>query len=1119
MRPNKLSLTAFGPYHQTETIDFDALAPHDLFVVSGNTGAGKTSIFDGLSFALFGGASGEDRKEALSLRSDFATDDLPSVVELFFTINDRQYRVMRQLAYQKTGNKSITPAKAELYEIIDKAGEISEIPAVDRQMISNVDAKMHELIGLSKEQFNQLVMLPQGEYQRFLTSATSEKEAILRTVFNTEKYRALTDTLKASRDKAQKETDILAGNLQSILEGIFNTLPKRDSLLFTYINDAGEISLNHHQALEGLQIEAEFYEAEKNRLSTAGHAAYTAHQTAQKMLTSGKVVNENFIQLQMLTEQYRLHLARIGEIEALKHEITLAEKAQPLEKYHEATIRLQHTTQQQQQKRANAQTALTAKTEQLKSAEAILQQEIAKEPQREALTRDIMQLEANAPKVLLLAEKKQLITQLESSLHMHQASFLHAQSALETLTAQYQQLKTSITALSAESEQRIPLMTLSGEILEIEKSIQRIQQEKASFATQSTEKNDALAILTQCKTAFEKHYHTWLSAQASKLASTIQSGEPCPVCGSCEHPKLAHDSDVAESNSPQLAISFESIETITSEISPQEFEEIESTLTEAQSAVVQAEANFAHIESLIQSAQENLKQEHQLLSHHLNDLSLFYASEDAHTLSHLNLPNLSDQFLAELRGHIAFTQSTFPPVTMEKILSSEITIFKNAVTTAEQRSITAGKTLSTARLQLETHEKSLTEQQEALQQLKETIQKNSTKLTIEQQSLAHLTAEIPESLQNAVQFQKSLDEKRTLYQTLKSAFIQAEEHFKTIEKSVITATNTVSHETQLLETFKTELEEARNIFDAALIKAGFIQKMGSENTIGAIQSSETDFIQAQRTPEILRSMREAFQQYQKQSEIFKAQINQLETSLEGKTSVDIEKLEKEAQSAEITYEAARRAQFEVEKQIEAIVKSRTAIESIQSRYQESAMQLRRLIELHDLVRGENSQKISFERYILIEYFERVIEAANLRLHKMTNGQFEFVRSDELASRGKQSGLDLNIYDAYTGEARDVKSLSGGEKFKASLSLSLGMADVIQAHQGGISINTLFIDEGFGSLDEESLLQAIDVLIDLQKSGRMIGVISHVEELKQTLPARIEVTKTRGGFSKTEIIVA
>ena len=175
------------------------------------------------------------------------------------------------------------------------------------------------------------------------------------------------------------------------------------------------------------------------------------------------------------------------------------------------------------------------------------------------------------------------------------------------------------------------------------------------------------------------------------------------------------------------------------------------------------------------------------------------------------------------------------------------------------------------------------------------------------------------------------------------------------------------------------------------------------------------------------------------------------------------------------------------------------------------------MEVHDLLRGDNPQKLSFERYILIEYFEQVIAAANLRLQKMTNGQFEFTRSENLASHGKQSGLDLDIYDAYTGEARDVKTLSGGEKFKASLSLSLGMADTIQAHQGGISIETLFIDEGFGSLDEESLLQALDVLIELQDSGKMIGVISHVEELKQTLPARIEVTKTKGGFSKTQII--
>ena len=159
-------------------------------------------------------------------------------------------------------------------------------------------------------------------------------------------------------------------------------------------------------------------------------------------------------------------------------------------------------------------------------------------------------------------------------------------------------------------------------------------------------------------------------------------------------------------------------------------------------------------------------------------------------------------------------------------------------------------------------------------------------------------------------------------------------------------------------------------------------------------------------------------------------------------------------------------------------------------------------------------KLSFERYLQIEYLEQILEAANERLKHLSNGQFHLTRSDRQEARGKQSGLGLDVYDAYTGQARDVKTMSGGEKFNASLCLALGMADVIQSFEGNVSIETMFIDEGFGSLDEESLNKAIETLVDLQKSGRMIGVISHVQELKAAIPAILEVEKTKEGISRT-----
>jgi exonuclease SbcC len=197
---------------------------------------------------------------------------------------------------------------------------------------------------------------------------------------------------------------------------------------------------------------------------------------------------------------------------------------------------------------------------------------------------------------------------------------------------------------------------------------------------------------------------------------------------------------------------------------------------------------------------------------------------------------------------------------------------------------------------------------------------------------------------------------------------------------------------------------------------------------------------------------------------------------------------------------------------------RANIIDVHDQIQDEEAVYQELVDLYDVIKGDNESRISFERYILIEYLEQIVQAANERLRKLSNGQFFLKRSERVEKRNRQSGLGLDVYDTYTGQTRDVKTLSGGEKFNASLCLALGMADIIQAYEGGVSIETMFIDEGFGSLDEESLTKAIDTLIDLQKSGRLIGVISHVQELKNALPASLEVTKQKDGSSKTRFVV-
>src|SRR5699024_2023801 len=279
---------AFGPYKDKEEIDFTELGEHNLFVISGKTGSGKTTIFDGISFALYGSASGEDRDTVLMLRSQFADDNLHTAVEFIYKLKGRKYQVLRQLGHIKRGNKTKTGEKYEFFEIKDDG----EIPKVDRQIVSEINKKIEDLIGLTQEQFKQIVMLPQGEFRKILTSETENKEAILRRLFKTEPYQNMKHRLKEKQDELKEVYNKDAQQLESLTKKIVATLPEReDSHLFQLLQ---EESYNTYQVLEELVSESEYYhkkliQDEKNYQETQENL-----NKQRDYFSEAKVVNDQF---------------------------------------------------------------------------------------------------------------------------------------------------------------------------------------------------------------------------------------------------------------------------------------------------------------------------------------------------------------------------------------------------------------------------------------------------------------------------------------------------------------------------------------------------------------------------------------------------------------------------------------------------------------------------------------------------------------------------------------------------------------------------------------------------------------------------------------------------------
>ncbi|MNI03568.1 Nuclease SbcCD subunit C [compost metagenome] len=317
-------------------------------------------------------------------------------------------------------------------------------------------------------------------------------------------------------------------------------------------------------------------------------------------------------------------------------------------------------------------------------------------------------------------------------------------------------------------------------------------------------------------------------------------------------------------------------------------------------------------------------------------------------------------------------------------------------------------------------------------------------------------------------------------------------------------------------------------------KAYFAQmELQVEEAIAALKQAELRFqqelemsgfssITVYRDTKLVESVRKALQAdidgFANKRTLLAQQIAQLEQDLTGKERVDLEQMLAEQRDIEVELEKATIAYQEFKGRCNDVERLKNSILAISGQVRALEQNWQQVKDVYDVLRGDNPQKLSFERYVLIEFLEQILHAANERLRVLSNGQFVLQRSERLEKHNRQSGLGLDVYDAYTGLNRDVKSMSGGEKFNASLCLALGMTDVIQAHQGGIAIDMMFIDEGFGSLDEDALNKAIEALIDLQQTGRMIGVISHVQELKTAFPAVLEVRKTREGHSTTSLVV-
>lgn len=1017
MKPITLKMTAFGPYKDTETIEFSQLHEHGIFVVSGPTGAGKTTIFDAITFALYGAGSGQDRENSMILRSDFAEENQDTAVELEFLINGETYKIARSFNYQGAKKKQ---------EILKKDNGVW-VNAVEKQQVRPVLQKVEDLLGLTQDQFNQIVMLPQGEYQKMLTSESKEKEAIFRKLFKTEKYEKLVEILKGKRDVAEKEFS-KAGMLQTAyINEIKAKLPKRESRLFQVVEQP---EVNLFQLHAALDEEKAYYEEQIATLAEQLQTATTQYEQKMKQLNVQKLLNERIRRHKEYLAELDHLLEQKPIIEQQLQIIELAEKAAKIEQIEKNVQRLQAEEQ-----RGNANiTALTTEQQQVVRQQEMLtvQLEQAKEqaPKRE-------QLLANIAKQTELLEVYKQADVKRATVNALRKAIEAQQEKVTTIEGRVQNGKAALTELQQQIDANEKGIGDYEQKLEEKSKLEATVDLVQKYVEATVTLNKANEHAEIAKQLSEQQVATYkalqkqsIQHQASLLVAQLVDGEPCPVCGS-----IHHENKQSEQVSEVVEVALTSAA---------------NNADEAMRGYMKAQADFEHAEK---------------------QLAIFV---DKCTAQQIDVENAA-------------------------VYGTELVAVNEALQMMRQ----IREQLQEQKAKREKFQQAIANLESELQASKAEHDKKQQTYLLEKGQLEQMLASLPNQNVQAVEIEQTIHQMTAEANAIKGNIERATEAYNSIVLQVSNIETKLQVAQTNLEEIKRHLESEQLQFSTALTANNF--------------AKVEDYVAAKLDESTRKSLQESCQQFQQQLFATEKIVQEESQQLGNVEEQDLSVLEAELAEWKEKLNMIRLEETSWKQHAKQCEETSANLKANAEQIELLKEQLTKATHLYDMVRGQNSQKISFERFVQMGYLEQVTIAANERLRYLSNNQYYLQPSDRKEGNA-QSGLSLDVLDSFTGQARDVKSLSGGEKFNASLSLALGMADVIQSIQGSVHIETMFIDEGFGTLDEESLQKAIDTLIDLQQSGRIIGVISHVEELKKAMPAILEVQKLKEGYSKTKITI-
>ncbi|EKO3842839.1 SMC family ATPase [Vibrio harveyi] len=1005
MKPIKLTMQAFGPFAQTETIEFDKLGTNPLFLINGPTGSGKTSILDAICFALYGETTGNER-QGIQMRCDMAAPTLLTEVTLEFSLHGKSYRVIRSPEQEapKARGEGMTVRKhtAALYEITDEEKLITS-------KTTQVKTEVTNIIGLNETQFRQVMVLPQGKFRELLLATSKEREEIFGQLFQTDIYKKIEYALKDKASAISKAKDEFDNQI-------------RGALQVAGVSSEAELT----EQREALSVQFESVQKQEQESLAQLNALKTELQKAEALSNEFKKREQAEIALKQ-------HLEQSDAVSSRQLQLDNAKKASKVELPYVTLQNTSKQTQELEQKVAKLSQDLTVANDAVKSKEGALQTAKEQAAQLPKLTEQQYQLEGMKGK---LVEKSELEKAINAGLTQ--------KSEFEATLKKYIALKEKLTLEAQQGQKlldqaRVDVASIGSVEAEI-KQQQRLMQDlqKLTGLNQELAKLDALtpskqASVDQAKARYVELQRSadtlelsWHNAQAAVLAQRLQAGEMCPVCGSIEHPQPA--------------------QFVGEEVTKEQVQRARNTEREGQVVLNQLNNKLEQHNIAVGQYKQQIEQLSVELGHNASmDLSALQAS----------MQQLNER--------------------LQQLSSINLVQLEQSVNELNQRCVTGEGKINDLQNQMAANESTIKVNQEQLAKLSASLDAKYSSLEVLEQDI--------------VAIQKQIMDLNTSLDT-------AQNH---LQQAVLAKTNIESQ----LTTNQQWLNEALERFSTA--KADWNQAL-----LASAFEDEAQFLAC-------KADEAEMQVWQQEIDAFKLTQIKLEQTLADLSSTlkdlvlpDLEGLNVKLNSNQQSYVEARNQLDSTRSLFERLEKVRNDIATLHDKNTKLEDEYKVFGTLYDVASGKTGSRISLHRFVLGVLLDDVLIQASQRLSLMSKGRYILARKTEGFKGAAGRGLDLVVEDSYTGKTRDVATLSGGESFMAALALALGLSDVVQSYSGGIRLDTLFIDEGFGSLDPESLDLAIQTLVDLQQTGRMIGVISHVSELKEQMAQRIDVEPSRLG---------